>query len=96
MVSKEDHCLNDLLYRHRRGALPIDIPAVVSNHLDAASLTGSYGIRFHHLPVTPEHKPQSEAVLRQLVATQRIDFVVLARDMQILSPRLRSPQWPYH
>jgi formyltetrahydrofolate deformylase len=85
MVSKQDHCLNDLLYRHRKGTLPIDIPIVVSNHRDAEILTASYNIPFRYLPLTPEHKAESEAALLSLIAHERIDFVVLARYMQVLS-----------
>ena len=56
MVSKHLHCLNDLLFRASTGALQIEIPAVVSNHPDAGALAASYGIPFHHVPVTPEHE----------------------------------------
>ena len=85
MVSKHLHCLNDLLFRTSTGALQIEVPAVVSNHPDAEPLVRSYGIDFHHVPVTPETKPQAEARLLGLVDDLGIDLVVLARYMQVLS-----------
>jgi formyltetrahydrofolate deformylase len=86
MVSKFGHCLNDLLYRYRIGALPIEIPAIVSNHRDFYRLAADHDIPFHHLPVTPENKEQQERRLMQIVTEERCDLVVLARYMQILSP----------
>ena len=88
MVSKHLHCLNDLLFRASTGSLQIDIPAVVSNHPDAGDLVRSYGLDFHHIPVTPQTKPAAEAQLRDLVADLEIDLVVLARYMQVLSDDL--------
>jgi formyltetrahydrofolate deformylase len=88
MVSGHLHCLNDLLFRHSTGSLQIDIPVVVSNHLDAEPLVKSYGIDFVHLPVTPETKPAAEARLLELVEEHGIDLVVLARYMQVLSDDL--------
>jgi len=88
MVSKQGHCLNDLLFRHRSGQLPIDILAIVSNHMDYYQLAASYNIPFFHLPVTAESKPAQEAKLREIVADKQIDLVVLARYMQVLSPAL--------
>ncbi|MET7737268.1 formyltetrahydrofolate deformylase [Streptomyces sp. NPDC005402] len=85
MVSKFGHCLNDLLFRQRTGALGIEVPAIVSNHPDFAPLAESYGIPFHHIPVTPETKADAEARLLELVDRLDIDLVVLARYMQILS-----------
>lgn len=85
LVSKLGHCLNDLLYRVRSGLLPIEIVAVASNHPDLRPLTQSYGIDYHHLPVTPETKPRQEAELLTLVDHYRADMVVLARYMQVLS-----------
>ncbi len=85
MVSKFDHCLMDLLYRWQRGELPVDIPLVVSNHEDARALVEGHGIPFAHVPVTRETKPQAEARLFDLVAEHAVDFVVLARYMQVLS-----------
>jgi formyltetrahydrofolate deformylase len=85
MVSKGGHCLNDLLYRQRSGLLDIDIVAVVSNHPDLRPLTQSYGIDYHHLPVTAGGKAAQEAEVLTLVEHYRADLVVLARYMQILS-----------
>ena len=88
MVSKQGHCLNDLLFRHKSGQLPIDIPAIVSNHADYYQLAASYNIPFFHLPVTAETKAQQEVKLREIIAEKAIDLVVLARYMQVLSPGL--------
>jgi formyltetrahydrofolate deformylase len=85
LVSKQQHCLNDLLFRHSTGALNITVPAVVSNHLDAEPLVKSHGIDFHHLPVTSDTKGQAEAQLLRLVDELEIHLIVLARYMQILS-----------
>ena len=85
LVSKLGHCLNDLLYRYRIGALKAEIVGVVSNHPDFADLVASYGIPFHHLPVTADTKAAQEAQLLALVEGERVDLVVLARYMQILS-----------
>ncbi len=85
MVSKFGHCLNDLLFRHSIGALPIDVPAVVSNHTDFKPLVESYGIPFVHLPVTRDNKAEQEAGLLRLVEENGIELVVLARYMQVLS-----------
>ena len=88
MVSKQGHCLNDLLFRHKSGQLPIDIPAIVSNHADYYQLAASYNIPFFHLPVTAETKVQQEAKIREIISEKQIDLVVLARYMQVLSPEL--------
>ncbi|GGO98916.1 formyltetrahydrofolate deformylase [Wenjunlia tyrosinilytica] len=88
MVSKFGHCLNDLLFRRSTGALNIEIPAIVSNHRDFESLAGTYGIPFHHIPVTRETKEQAESRLLELVDELDVDLVVLARYMQILSDDL--------
>ena len=85
MVSKQLHCLNDLLFRASTGSLQIEIPVVVSNHLDAEPLVRSYGIDFRHIPVTPETKPDAEAELLKLHDDLGIHLVVLARYMQVLS-----------
>jgi len=85
MVSKHLHCLNDLLFRHSTGSLQIEIPAVVSNHLDAEPLARAHGLDFMHIPVTPETKPQAEDQLRGLIEKHQIHLVVLARYMQVLS-----------
>ncbi|MGW1073004.1 formyltetrahydrofolate deformylase [Streptomyces sp. NPDC002537] len=88
MVSKFGHCLNDLLFRSRIGALPVEIAAVVSNHTDFAELVGSYGVPFHHIPVTKENKAEAEARLLELVQAENVELVVLARYMQVLSDDL--------
>jgi formyltetrahydrofolate deformylase len=88
MVSKEGHCLNDLLYRWSIGSLKIDIPAIVSNHSDLEPLAASYRVPFHHVPVTKDTKAEAEARLLNLVGELEIDLVVLARYMQILSSEL--------
>jgi formyltetrahydrofolate deformylase len=85
MVSKQLHCLNDLLFRHSNGSLQIDIPVVVSNHPDAEPLVRSHGIDFRHIPVTPETKSEAEAELMALHEELGIHLVVLARYMQVLS-----------
>lgn len=88
MVSKVGHCLNDLLFRTSIGQLNVDVPAIVSNHGDFESLADSYGIPFRHIPITPDTKEAGEDRLRETIAEQRVDLVVLARYMQILSPEL--------
>jgi len=88
MVSRFGHCLNDLLFRWRSGALNMDIPAVVSNHRDLEPLVASYGIPFHHVPVSADTKSEAEESLRRLVGEHDVDLVVLARYMQVLSDDL--------
>ncbi|MBI4968144.1 MAG: formyltetrahydrofolate deformylase [Rhodospirillales bacterium] len=88
LVSKFDHCLNDLLYRYRTGHLAIEIPAVVSNHPDLERLVEWHGIPFHHLPVTQANKRDQEARIGEMIERMAVDLVVLARYMQILSPEL--------
>ncbi|MCX0245326.1 MULTISPECIES: formyltetrahydrofolate deformylase [Streptomyces] len=88
MVSKFGHCLNDLLFRSRIGALPVEIAAVVSNHPDFAELVASYDVPFRHIPVTRDNKPQAEAELLDLVREENVELVVLARYMQVLSDDL--------
>ncbi len=88
MVSRHLHCLNDLLFRTSTGALQIEIPAVVSNHPDAGPLVRSYGIDFHHVPVTPDTKADAEKRLLELVDGTGAHLVVLARYMQVLSDDL--------
>jgi formyltetrahydrofolate deformylase len=85
MVSKYDHCLLDLLYRHRYGELPLEIPLIVSNHPDCAELAERYDIPYLVIPVGPGNKAEAEARLLDLVDEHSVDFVVLARYMQILS-----------
>lgn len=88
MVSKFDHCLDNLLYRYRKGELPMEITAIVSNHLDLRPMAEREGFRFVHLPVTKENKPKQEAALLQIVSETETELVVLARYMQILSDSL--------
>jgi formyltetrahydrofolate deformylase len=88
MVSKHGHCLNDLLYRYRIGALPIEITAIVSNHRDFYQLSAANDIPFHHLPVSKDNKAKQEQKLIDLFQEERCDLMVLARYMQILSPQL--------
>lgn len=85
LVSQSDHCLNDLLYRHRIGALHVNVPAIVSNHLTCAWLAERHGIPYYHLPTQRDGKEVVEARILELVETLKIDVVVLARYMQILS-----------
>ncbi|PJN24125.1 formyltetrahydrofolate deformylase [Kitasatospora sp. CB02891] len=88
MVSKFGHCLNDLLFRTRIGALPVEIVGVVSNHPDFRELTESYGVPFHCLPVAKDTRTQAEQQLLELVDRERVELVVLARYMQVLSDAL--------
>ncbi|HEY5801229.1 MAG TPA: formyltetrahydrofolate deformylase [Burkholderiaceae bacterium] len=92
MVSKIGHCLNDLLFRYKSGLLPVEIPAIVSNHSDFYQLAASYNIPFHHLPLpagAPESEKQAnEARVLEIAARHQVDLVVLARYMQILSPAM--------
>jgi formyltetrahydrofolate deformylase len=88
MVSKFDHCLEDLLYRQRMGELPMTITAVVSNHETLRALVERHDIAFHVLPITPETKAAQEAKLLKLVTDTRSELVVLARYMQVLSDDL--------
>src|SRR5262249_43557041 len=85
LVSRFGHCLNDLLYRHRIGALAMEIPAIVSNHRDFYQLAASHDVPFHHMPVDARSKAKQETRLLELVESERIDLVVLARYMQVLS-----------
>ncbi|MEQ8147423.1 formyltetrahydrofolate deformylase [Streptomyces sp. OP7] len=88
MVSRFGHCLNDLLFRARTGALPVEIAGVVSNHTDFAELVASYNIPFHHIPVTRDSKQEAEARLLEIVREDEVELVVLARYMQVLSDDL--------
>jgi formyltetrahydrofolate deformylase len=85
MVSRHGHCLNDLLYRHGSGDLRVEIPAIISNHQDFAGLAASYGIPFHYIPVSPATAAAAEARLLEIFASERVDLLVLARYMRILS-----------
>lgn len=88
LVSKEGHCLNDLLFRWKSGLLPVDIRAIVSNHRDFYQLAASYNVPFHHIPVTAATKAQAEAKQLEIIEAEGADLVVLARYMQILSNEL--------
>lgn len=90
MVSKFDHCLRDLLHRRETGALRAEIPLVVSNHEDARELAEWHGVRFVCLPVSKDNRAEQESEVSRLVRDERIDLVVLARYMQILSDGLVS------
>jgi formyltetrahydrofolate deformylase len=87
MVSKFDHCLHDLLYRHRNGELKCRITSVVSNHMDAYQLAASYGIAFHYLPAGKDNAKQEKKLL-EIIREEGAELVVLARYMQILSRKL--------
>ncbi len=86
LVSKQAHCLYDLLARWRMDELQADIPLIVSNHADLEPVAREFGIEFHHLPLTKDTKAAQEAAARRLLVEHHIDTVVLARYMQILSP----------
>jgi formyltetrahydrofolate deformylase len=91
LVSKFDHCLGDLLYRHRIGELAMDVVGIISNHPRSALQTTMVGdIPYHHLPVTRDTKPQQEAQIKELVEETGADLIVLARYMQILSDDMAS------
>ncbi|NTF40525.1 formyltetrahydrofolate deformylase [Rhizobium rhizogenes] len=85
MVSRFGHCLNDLLYRWKIGALPIDIVGVISNHFDYQKVVVNHDIPFHHIPVTKANKPEAEARIMDVVEQTGTELIVLARYMQILS-----------
>jgi formyltetrahydrofolate deformylase len=85
MVSRLGHCLNDLLFRWKTGALPVDITGVVSNHADFAGLAQTFQIPFRHLPVAPDSKAAAEAALLDLIDDTNSELIVLARYMQVLS-----------
>jgi len=88
LVSRQSHCLNDLLWRWRTGELKVEIPLVIGNHADLADDVAACGLPFHHLPVVPHDKAAQERRLHELLAAGDVDFVVLARYMQILSADL--------
>ena len=88
LVSKEGHCLNDLLFRWKSGLLPIDIRAIVSNHREFYQLAASYNVPFHHIPVTAANKAEAEAKQYEIIQSEGAELVVLARYMQILSDNL--------
>jgi formyltetrahydrofolate deformylase len=86
LVSRESHCLNDLLHRQRSGELAIDVPLVASNHPDHADMAAWFGVEYRHLPIVDGDKVGQEAMLAEALTAHRIDLVVLARYMQVLSP----------
>ena len=86
LMSREPHCMYDLLARWRSGELPVEVPLVISNHPDHRDAATHFGVAFHHLPVTAETKADQEQAALQLLRQDEIDLVVLARYMQILSP----------
>lgn len=86
LVSKLDHCLQDLLWRWRTGELPVDIAMVISNHPDLGLAVEGSGLEFHHIPVDAATRDKSETAIRALIEDSAADFVVLARYMQVLSP----------
>ncbi|NKL04282.1 formyltetrahydrofolate deformylase [Rhizobium leguminosarum] len=88
MVSRFGHCLNDLLYRWKIGALPIDIVGVVSNHFDYQKVVVNHDIPFHHIPVTKANKVQAEARIMEVAEQTGTELIVLARYMQILSDEM--------
>lgn len=90
LVSTADHCLNDLLYRQRIGSLHMNVPAIVSNHLTCAWLADRNSIPYYHVPIDRDGKETTEARILELVESQRIDLVVLARYMQILSSEMSA------
>ncbi len=94
LVSKYDHCLVDLLYRHKSGELACDIPLIISNHADNQAIADFYKIPYAIVPVTKDNKGQAEAKIQALIDEQKPDFMVLARYMQILSNEFvnRYPQ----
>lgn len=87
MVSKQGHCLNDLLFRFKTGLLPLDIKAIISNHRDFYQLAASYNIAFHHLPIKKENKAEVEKRQLEIIKEEGVELVVLARYMQILSAK---------
>jgi formyltetrahydrofolate deformylase len=92
-ASRAPHCLYDLLLSHQLGELNGDLCMVVSNHLDVGAVAGHFGVPFHHIPVDPKNKAAAEAAQQKLLVAERIDLIVLARYMQILSPEFVSA-WP--
>lgn len=88
MVSKYDHCLQDLLHRQQTGHLNIEVAAIVSNHPDLQGLAAWYGIPYYHFPITAETKPQQEAQVWHLIEQTGADLVILARYMQVLSEEM--------
>ena len=88
LVSKYDHCLYDLLGRYNSGELNLEIPFIISNHLDLKPIADSFKIPFYHIPITKETKEEAENKQLELLEKHKIDFIVLARYMQIVSSKL--------
>jgi len=88
VASKHEHCVNDLLYRYRTGALRMTIPAIVSNHPDLASLAEWHQIPYFHIPTSPDTKPEAEQQLLKVIDDTKADLIILARYMQVLSDEL--------
>ena len=86
-ASKQEHCLYDLLIRHRAGEMPCEIAMVISNHGDAGPIARHFDVPFHYLPVTPESRSQQESTIAEVIDRAGVDLIVLARYMQILSPQ---------
>ncbi|GLC51478.1 hypothetical protein PLESTB_000506900 [Pleodorina starrii] len=97
LVSKQDHCLYDLLIRHRSGELRCEIPLIISNHPDLKHIADTFGVPFHHLPLSkdPGSKEQQEAALESLLARERVDVMILARYMQIFSTAFCERNWQH-
>jgi len=87
MVSKYDHCLYDLLGRYRSGEMEVEIPLIISNHKDLEPIADAFKIPFYHIPVSPEHKKEAEDQQLELLHSHNVDFIVLARYMQIISKK---------
>ena len=88
MVSQGGHCLNDLLYRTSTGRLPLEVTSIVSNHTTWQRRAEHEGIPFHHLPIAPDNKLEQESRLLAMVEEQKVDLIILARYMQVLSDQL--------
>ncbi len=88
LVSKQDHCLQDLLWRTSIGELGGEIACVISNHKDCAAAATQHGLRYHTLPVTPDNKRQQEQHLLEVLADAKVDLIVLARYMQVLTEQV--------
>ncbi len=88
MVSRDGHCLNDILFRWKSGLLPIDVRAIISNHRDFYQLAASYNVPFHHITVSADTKAQAEAKQLEIIDSEGAELVVLARYMQVLSNNL--------
>src|SRR5262245_38913928 len=93
LASKEAHCVRDLLHRWRDGELAVDIPVLISNHPDHEATAAWFGVEHHHLPIVAGDKAAQEAKVREVLRAHRVDLVVLARYMQILSPEF-CDEWP--